>query len=492
MATGDQYRRIQPDDQLIFDSTGALIGVRSGRSTATELRGLTATQLSATQAMVSRAGNRFTNRPRYVTIGNSISTQSGQGYGVAYSWEYYSHMQWVMALTDHPFQPVPLGPTQVALPSTALYGNGCYGWSGATSAQIAGDLPNFIALTGRFDVAFIHAMENDAPNVLTLSVAQATAAYDSIIEQCVNAGASLIYWVQALPNIGINTAGELAAYWAEWRYMEAAAARWPQLRLVPTYDLWTDTSGTYPVPLNAGAFSGYTDGAVHPRKGGYWLGRRIADVMARDGYTYTSNPLDLPGPGAPGWIAGSAAMVGTGGTFTGYTGTPSTPPAGLTVSTNMASVSASTADAGRSVDGRSSLNINVAAAAQSALNNAVQISMAAQTTGFAVGDTVQLLVEAWIDPAVTVSGIRGLNLELRLAGASGSAFFARQVSGDANLQDLPIGVPFMMATPIMQLPAGTTSIRPFFTAVTSNTATIAVALQMRVLSFRVINWSAVG
>lgn len=57
MATGDQYRRIQPDDQLIFDATGALVGVRSGRSTATEMRALTASQLAATQALVSGAGS---------------------------------------------------------------------------------------------------------------------------------------------------------------------------------------------------------------------------------------------------------------------------------------------------------------------------------------------------------------------------------------------------------------------------------------------------
>lgn len=61
MAIGDQYRRIAPDDQLIFDSTGALIGVKSGRSSSAELRTLSASQLAATQALVSKYG--FFGRP---------------------------------------------------------------------------------------------------------------------------------------------------------------------------------------------------------------------------------------------------------------------------------------------------------------------------------------------------------------------------------------------------------------------------------------------
>ena len=56
MATGDTYRRIQPDDQLIFDSSNKLVGVRSGRSTSAEMRGLTEAQAIATQALVSGAG----------------------------------------------------------------------------------------------------------------------------------------------------------------------------------------------------------------------------------------------------------------------------------------------------------------------------------------------------------------------------------------------------------------------------------------------------
>jgi hypothetical protein len=38
MAVGDQYRRISPEDQLIFDSAGAVVGIRSGLSSGAEFR----------------------------------------------------------------------------------------------------------------------------------------------------------------------------------------------------------------------------------------------------------------------------------------------------------------------------------------------------------------------------------------------------------------------------------------------------------------------
>jgi hypothetical protein len=38
MAAGDQYRRIEPADQLVFNEAGALVGLRSGKSDAAEMR----------------------------------------------------------------------------------------------------------------------------------------------------------------------------------------------------------------------------------------------------------------------------------------------------------------------------------------------------------------------------------------------------------------------------------------------------------------------
>ena len=38
MTIGDQYRAITPHDQLIFDSTGAVVGIRSGQSSGADMR----------------------------------------------------------------------------------------------------------------------------------------------------------------------------------------------------------------------------------------------------------------------------------------------------------------------------------------------------------------------------------------------------------------------------------------------------------------------
>lgn len=63
MAAGDNYRRIEPTDQLVFDADGALVGVRSGKSDSAELRlgaPLTAAQVGALAAsrVMARRGNR--------------------------------------------------------------------------------------------------------------------------------------------------------------------------------------------------------------------------------------------------------------------------------------------------------------------------------------------------------------------------------------------------------------------------------------------------
>ena len=58
MATGDQYRRIEPSDMLVFDGENNLVGIRSGKSDSAELRlgaPLTAQQVGA---LVSSLGNQ--------------------------------------------------------------------------------------------------------------------------------------------------------------------------------------------------------------------------------------------------------------------------------------------------------------------------------------------------------------------------------------------------------------------------------------------------
>ena len=50
-------RRIQPADSLLYDAQGNLVGLRSGTSGDEAIFGLSASELAATQALVSGAGN---------------------------------------------------------------------------------------------------------------------------------------------------------------------------------------------------------------------------------------------------------------------------------------------------------------------------------------------------------------------------------------------------------------------------------------------------
>lgn len=79
MATGDQYRRIQPDDLLIFNSSGRVTGIKSGRSTGAEGRMLSEADAIAAQALVSGAWNspdRFTGETLDQPAGITQSVRS--------------------------------------------------------------------------------------------------------------------------------------------------------------------------------------------------------------------------------------------------------------------------------------------------------------------------------------------------------------------------------------------------------------------------------
>lgn len=419
------------------------------------------------------------NRPRFALIGNSIAAQAGPGYAANYSYEFYSSFYWAMTFAGHPFQPSFVSQRQT-LPSGAVMGDGIYGFSGAPSNLIAGDLPTFFSTAGNIDVAFIQAMEND--NV-PANAALYKRSYDSIIEQCLTAGAKTIYWNQFLPNTGITNA---AHYWDLVKYMEAKAATVPQLRIVPTYNLYTDSAAAVPSPLNTGAFANATDGTVHPRKYARYLGQRMSEMLAADGWTY-ARAVDLPSAGAAGFIGGSGNMVGSGGTFGGgFSGTPATPPTGISLTNTLTGVTTATANATR-WKGRPSLQIDVGASAQAGINNAFQMLMSPITTGFAPGDVCQFVMEVVFDSAVPVTGVRGLNLEMRGAGTVFSAFAFRHPSAEAYNEDLPTDTPLMYATAPMIVPAGTTSLRPLATALSDSTN--AVALRMHALSFRLVNLS---
>lgn len=67
MAVGDQYRRISPADQLVFDSTGALVGIKSGLSGNSEGRMLPEAVATATRDSVSEDGSSILPSTEYVT-----------------------------------------------------------------------------------------------------------------------------------------------------------------------------------------------------------------------------------------------------------------------------------------------------------------------------------------------------------------------------------------------------------------------------------------
>ena len=67
-------RRIQPADSLLYDAQGNLVGLRSGTSGDEAIFGLSASELAATQALVSGAGN-------LIRTPSIPSSKSGVGFG---------------------------------------------------------------------------------------------------------------------------------------------------------------------------------------------------------------------------------------------------------------------------------------------------------------------------------------------------------------------------------------------------------------------------
>ncbi len=65
MAIGDTYRKVDPSDLLIFDANNNLIGIKSGTSSASELR-----------SPPGAAGNIAANR-------NALASDSGSTFGLA-------------------------------------------------------------------------------------------------------------------------------------------------------------------------------------------------------------------------------------------------------------------------------------------------------------------------------------------------------------------------------------------------------------------------
>ena len=428
-------------------------------------------------------------RPKLAAAGNSLQAQSYPGYTTALQTNFYSHNDWMMAFLGHQFQwPETNNGSPVNLTNGTVSG-GIYGASGKTTAEILVDLPTFFRYTGTIDIFMYQGMENDATTPeASYPVATNIADYERVILAADEAGAGLIYWIMCLPNVGINSAPLLTRFWQLCNAVKALAIKYPQLRVVPTFDLWTDTSGTYPVPANTGAFADYTDGSVHDRKGAIWLGQRIADYMALDGFTY-ANKLDLPGPGESGYIGGATNFFGSGGGFSGgYAGTL---PPNLTLGTTLTGITTSTATAVAN-RGRPATRIDIAATTQAANNNVAQIFTGNIATGWSVGEEVQGFIEYEYDSGASFvpGGMRQASGNINFTGTASVALYGLHSGSFTYNEDIITGRPMMRATPRCRIPVGTTALRHFWTVLSDTTN--AVLARVYVSKFVMVNWSRVG
>ena len=78
MAIGDQVRRIANEDMLVFDSSGNVIGIRSGKSSGQEGRMLSPDDWDSVQALVSGAGIAFSAFPSAASAGNGALQQDAK------------------------------------------------------------------------------------------------------------------------------------------------------------------------------------------------------------------------------------------------------------------------------------------------------------------------------------------------------------------------------------------------------------------------------
>lgn len=431
-----------------------------------------------------------TGRPVAMAFGNSITAQARPGAnGVANQVHERSTIYWAMCFSGWPFRFARTGgDQQIGSNSNSKMAYGIYGYSGAMSPTIA---PMFDSVVTPYmpSVVFINCMENDPVGISvgTYSRAQVMSAYDSIIASC-NAIGALPVWVQCLPSSSFSSAAIAAEFWAITHYMEARAAAGDVL-LVPTADLYMDTSGTTPVPLNSGNFANNTDASVHPYKAAVLIGKRIADVLQAANLSNAATAsfgthFDLPGPGDPRYVAGNMTMSGSGGALSGAAGSV---PTNLTLATDMAT--ATVTGSLPAVNGRQVFQVDISTAgAQTSYKNAMQVYTATIATGWSVGDFVQAFWEYEIDAGVTPVGLRCPNLRMQFATSGGDAISAQMSGSDTwDIIQFP-GQRVLLATPEIAVPAGCTGLRLFATMGASNNAA-SVAARIKNYRAAIVNWS---
>lgn len=431
------------------------------------------------------------NLPAVMAFGNSIPRQNQVGYnGTANQVAYNAHLWWAMAFSGQPFQWAQTGVTaQLGADANSTYGQGIYGYGGATSTQI---LPFFAQTVGTVKPAFcfIELMENDVTAIVgaTLTRAQAKANYLSVIRSCVAQGTTPVF-IGCLPSKSYSTAAHAAEYWALTDYVESLQTANPTLIYVPVHDLYTDSSISTPQPLSAGIYANYTDASAHPYAAAPLIGARIADVLAARG---VSGFGLLPGPGDARYVAGNVSMSGTAGTVSAPL-TAGTAPTGLTVNATATVIGTPTV-----VDrnNKQSLQVPITSGTSVGLKNAFAVFTAnitlAAANNSAVGDLVQFFTEVTIDSATTLTGLRDFYQQLTFTGGGNDAYSMKKASGDLfDTITIPSGRKMLLATPIAAIPASTTGLRPFFFATASNAAA-AISGKFWISKFAVVNWSKVN
>lgn len=390
-------------------------------------------------------------------FGNSIAKQNCVGYSAASQFPYFGHLHWANAFLGAPLRWSSYGgrggsgsdPTGT---TNGLLNNGIFGWSGATTAQLDPYFNSFCDNSGA-DFIFIHALENDLLSG-TGSAATAYAKVKRWVDYAIAAKKFPVV-VGALPSTSFNTATIGVEYWTLDKLFTDLSMRNRLFCYVPVSDIYTDTSTSGAQPLLTGAFNGYTDGTVHPRRASILLGDRIASRLEDLGFTGW--------PSMPGGSAiGSAApnLVGRNTALTGSTGTATAPATGsvataVTVNgSNMTSVTCS-----KSVrNGREwqKMVANYSGVAAQPQNN---LYAQHESVNWSVGEYVQAFADIEFDSSVAFTNWQGVQLQLQQTGGTGDGYGFAIGTTETPIALWPTGRKARIYSPEMPVSAGTTTIR---------------------------------
>lgn len=424
-------------------------------------------------------------KPTMMLVGNSIARlQRVNGYaGGANQVGGYGWLWWAMSFLGWPLEFVLTGSeVQVGASVNSSMRDGIYGFSGGTSVDILGQLPAAVG-ANRPAVLFFHTMENDPVSVDagTITIAQVASAYAEQIAYANSIGAQPV-WIGCLPSSDYGTAGKKAAYYACEQAAIAACAEGGAI-YVPTWDLYTDSSSAYPVPLNSGSFANMVFTNVHPMQAGVLIGVRVADVLERYGYSIINEPINAA-HASPKLIHGNALMSGSGGFLTGgYTGAA---PATVTILTDAANISSATSTV-NPVGGHQEVVADISVGAQTGIKALVQAyTTTYSTTGFAVGDRVSMFCDMKINSS---SNLRVIEGSIAFQNGTDYPVINAIASGDDVVLPIPIGRKMRIRTPIVAVTAGTTGLRQTTKLLAKNNAATA-AVNATIYGYGVINHSA--